>query len=110
MFLHNHRGVPWNGPLHSAATEMPEMDELDSFITETAWPETEQMDNIHDILNHVVKRCMEQFPALQERANHVEGARLALHALDELDLFEPHIGDDVDFYQAALLAAFLGRQ
>ena len=85
-------------------------DELDQFITETAWPETAEMDNIHDTLNHVVSRCMEKFPALQERASHVEGARLALHALDELDLFEPHIGDDTDFYQAALLAAFVGKQ
>ena len=83
-------------------------DELDQFITETAWPETAEMDNIHDILNHVVKRCMEQFPALQERTSHVERARLALHALDKLDLFEPHVGNDEDFYHAALLAAFVG--
>ena len=85
-------------------------DGLDQFITETALPETAEINNILDILDHVVSRCMEQVPALAERAKHVEGARLALHALDELDLFEPHIEDNTDFYQAALLAAFVGKQ
>ena len=75
--------------MHSPRSAAPAAAEVHSFIVNTAWPETRQMDELSDQLDQVLNAVTKRFPALTPtQISRAEGAAQAILLCYDSSVFE----------------------